>query len=79
MARGRVCSLGLTCPSWVSRRKARRACAHSYRKVYGGSGRDANGVAERLFNRVVMAVTLLAGVQLLLDVNLILWALEWVV
>ena len=36
-------------------------------------------MAERLFNRVVMAVTLLAGVQLLLDVNLILWALEWVV
>lgn len=36
-------------------------------------------VSERLFNRVVMVLTLIAGVQLLLNVNLILWALELVV
>ena len=33
-------------------------------------------VSEKLFNRIIMVLTLLAGIQLLLNINLVRWALE---
>lgn len=36
-------------------------------------------VSESLFNRIIMVLTLIAGMQLLFDVKIIQWTLEWIV